>query len=311
MELNQENRSNVIQQIDVVNSPEQKNRFPVSEWLEILARIKDNIRHFNKLTEQEFLTIGGKIQKYHTDSTEITKTALATTENLSGSEVDNSIKGLNKIMKEFNNFLESSESKIAKSVKVTQDILSTIGEINGALSGFKKIVKYLRIFGISTKIESARLTREVTNFSDSAENVNKLCELIKLKYSHIKTKLTSIFILLDESSTKIQNLSENQKNKTSTALAKIKSNLDFLSEKPVMSSGSGKEILKMSEKLSTDIGEIVVSMQYHDITRQKLEHIEFVTLESSRKLREETSELQSSPAELLNHLNETGKLLEL
>ena len=49
-----------------------------------------------------------------------------------------------------------------------------VGELSGIVAAFAKIVKYLSMLGISTRIESARLGGDGRGFSTLADDVEKL-----------------------------------------------------------------------------------------------------------------------------------------
>jgi methyl-accepting chemotaxis protein len=255
----------------------------VSDWIYTLNGIDDNFIELQDSTEKELLQIGSKLTDYHSNSSQISKMSLETANLLSGEKINNAIDGLQNVLRDFNKYLEHSENELEEYIRTVKNILDIINEVQVPLSGFKKIVKHLRIFGISTKIENSRLTDSDTDFSALAEHVYKLSDLIHSNYSRIIEKSKTICTILHKNFSQLLDLSNVQRHKAQSILQKSQTSLDSLLDKHKVSSSSAKIVLSKSEELYKDIGEIVISMQYHDITRQQMEHVNNVLKDCSVK----------------------------
>lgn len=152
-------------------------------------------------------------------------------------------------------------------------ICQILNEISDKATYFQYIVKHLRILGISTKIESARLGTDEQGFNTLADNVDNLSVKITDKSYSIREKLVLLFKSAGAAKLNIQNLSGIEHENSNTILSNSKKSLDSLISQYKLSSSEVNKLSISSEKISKDIGQVVISIQYHDITKQQLEHV--------------------------------------
>ena len=163
--------------------------------IDILNRnLEETISSINLIStnsEKDFLEIGNKLRKFSDTSNKLTHIATQAADAVSDDILQKGISDLKEFLTEFRSYLKSSLGEIINDKSELQKILPSIEAIYDQISGFDKIVKNLRMLGISTKIESARLGTEDQGFYALAETVDKLSGMIKEKAEVILKK--SIF----------------------------------------------------------------------------------------------------------------------
>ena len=215
---------------------------------------------------------------------EISTTARSIADLVSGRALEGCMEGLQKLFGQMNAHLDLSGKKLSHNSETLLTILKTSDNIALHLAGFNRIVKHLRILGISTRIESARLVGSHDAFSNIADDVNRLSDLINSKSAGILQAVMSTHEVISETLSKVNLFEAGQQGQSQTMLDDIIRNLPSLSEKHELSSTAAHHIIGRSEEISRNVGEIVSSLQFHDITRQQIEHVIEVIDELSNKM---------------------------
>ncbi len=244
--------------------------------IDILNRnLEETISSINLIStnsEKDFLEIGNKLRKFSYTSNILTHIATQAADAVSDDILQKGISDLKEFLTEFRSYLKSSLGEIINDKSELQKILPSIEAIYDQISGFDKIVKNLRMLGISTKIESARLGTEDQGFYALAETVDKLSGMIKEKAEVILKK--SIF-LISELNNSIINLTKLEIDQSRQSDVVINQSQDSINAFHLMYEERVKKTEKISiisSNVSKNIYDIVTSIQIHDITRQRLEH---------------------------------------
>jgi methyl-accepting chemotaxis protein len=230
------------------------------------------INEFANNSEDNFLEVGKKLQKFSARSSEITKIASKAIDSGSDDILQKGINELNSFLENFREYLESSTEEIRTNISVLYKILPSIEAINKQRDGFDKIVKHLRMLGISTKIESARLGTEDQGFYALADTVNKLSGLINEKTVAIIGKSKYLIQELNSTITDLNTLEKNLNEQSNVILKNSKRSLDAFNNKYHERLLKTENISNASNEISQNINDIVMSIQFHDITRQRMEH---------------------------------------
>jgi methyl-accepting chemotaxis protein len=250
-------------------------------------------------TEKEFLQIGSKLQSFLSDSRTITDIASRTANSMSEDILNNGINELNILLKEFSDYLSKSAITIKSDEVELLKILESIHSVSDELSGFKRIVKHLRMLGISTKIESARLGNDDMGFNALADTVDRLSIMISEKAAIITNKAESLTKVISKTASDLNKLEKTQLTQSNLILKNTTTTLDAFNSKYNECSGKVSDVMNSFSKITKNISEIVTSIQFHDITRQQMEHVSEAVLELMERCKT-CNELESdeSKAEL-------------
>ncbi len=220
-------------------------------------------------TEGEFLAVGESLHHFYMRAKEISKLSSSVAGLMSGEEVGQTIEGF----RSFCDRIRKIESESAQSTDILRHVLSILWQMGTHLDGFRKTVRVLRVLCVSTRIESARLGSRDIGFSTLADDVDKLVLEIETKCAHLSDQTESLRQLIQDSLARVLDMEARQQKQARLILDSTLSSLVDLTEKHAMSSTSVMHISKRYESISRNIGEIVAAMQFHDITRQRIEHV--------------------------------------
>ena len=93
---------------------------------------------------------------------------------VTGEEVVNGIKSLDRIVGRMDYFLTNALEKDVQSSSTLCRIIEVLDDLDDPLAGFRKINKTLRMLGICTRIESTRLAEGAEGFDNLASDVQQL-----------------------------------------------------------------------------------------------------------------------------------------
>jgi hypothetical protein len=268
----------------------------------------NQINQFTEGSEGKFLEIGSKLQKYLTTSGGITQKSTSITASISEDILKNGINELNWLLKEFNSYLSTSIQEIQNDKKELHKIQPHIEAIINELEGFSKIVKQLRMLGIATKIESARLGTEDQGFNALAENVDKLSSLISEKAGNISKKSIYLFSELSGTISNLAKLEKEQEEQSQIIIKNISLSLEAFKAKHDGRMQESEKISLNSESITSSINSIVMSIQFHDITRQQMDHVRLACNENAHLLKSVSQNSESDSSSELGIVYDVCKL---
>jgi methyl-accepting chemotaxis protein len=266
--------------------PEVVNNFPpLIIWKEQLLQMGSALHNLATTTESDFLAIGGSITDFYQRACETTDMLSSLIGIMSGDDITHTIDGLRDILARIKENISNVEGEFAHELESLQRTLGIVDTIKSPLENFKKIVKVLKILSISIKIESAQLGQDQAGFVTLADDVEKLSLQINEKLISINASTLLLKGIIEENIAQILSLEKSEQRQVSGTLDTIGLSLTSLEEKNESSRKGTDLISNESGEISRHIGEVVSSMQFHDITRQKIEHAQEVLVGQAEKLR--------------------------
>ncbi len=245
----------------------------IDECIEKLHNADVLIGSVTTNSENEFLEIGSKLQKYLTGTRQLSSDASSIAASVSEKILKNGISELSSLLSQFSKILADSVKNIRTDREVLVIILNKVRMILNELGGFKRIVKNLRMLGIATKIESARLGTDDNGFVALADNVDNLSSMISDKADSIFRKATLLISEIGNTITDLKNLEDKNQEQSNLIISNTTHSLGAFEQKYNECFLKAEKISQSSNNVSKSISEIVTSIQFHDITRQQMEHV--------------------------------------
>ncbi|PKN73724.1 MAG: hypothetical protein CVU52_06980 [Deltaproteobacteria bacterium HGW-Deltaproteobacteria-10] len=165
---------------------------------------------------------------------------------------------------------------IGGSFDAEKDILyairANLALIRDPLVDFERVVRNLNILGILIKIERAGLGDAGMAFDTLAEEVRRIAALIGTKTGSLIDKTDTLIPALNNNIALIDNYKSQQEGQSRLVLDKISKDMALISQRKELSATVILGIAEQWRQTTASIGAIVQSMQFHDITRQRIEH---------------------------------------
>lgn len=247
-----------------------------------MQQLADNLDHLAGSTEGDFLAIGTNIKDFYKRAGEISKASSSVTCLMSGENITEAMEDLHCMLERTELDLISREQDSEQGTYNLKSIRSTIENIQDSLGEFKSIIRMLIMLGTNTRIESAYLTNDIDGFQNLADDVEKLTEVMGSKFVSMLKQLRILNDLIMHTLTNLTNVEKEQNVKRKKILKEMENSLSVLMNQHDLSLDTAKETEVESENISASISNIVSAMQFHDITRQQMEHIRDALKEKSR-----------------------------
>jgi methyl-accepting chemotaxis protein len=253
-------------------------------WSTSLEGMAQELRVVAGTTEDEFLTIGGRLQDFYQRGTGISGLASEMMGEVAGEHVSGAMDGLGNMLDEMGRYVGNAQKEIEGSSVTLREILGLLDHVEGPLSGFKKVNKVLRMLGISTKIESARLGQSAAGFDTLASDVGDLAVQVNDKAGVIMKRKEDLARAIERTLAGVLDSGAQQHKQVMGILDKTRVSLSSLTEINTRCSSAVANISAVSDEVSRNIGEVVMSMQAHDMVRQQIEHVDETLSELKERL---------------------------
>jgi methyl-accepting chemotaxis protein len=245
-----------------------------ASWSTGLGGMAAELKAVAGTTEDEFLAIGGKLQGFYQRGVGISLLASEMVGEVAGEHVSGAMDGLGNMLDEMGSYVNNAQEEIDRSSATLREILSLLDQVAGPLAGFKKVNKVLRMLSISTKIESARLGQSAAGFDTLASDVGDLSIQVNEKAGVILTRKDDLARAIEQTLKGVLDSGAQQHGQVMWILDKTRGSLASLTTINARCTSAVASISAVSDEVSRNIGEVVISMQAHDIVRQQIEHVE-------------------------------------
>ncbi len=243
----------------------------------------------NGKTESEFLTIGSNLNDFYSRVGEISTSASSSADLILGKEISRAIGDFQDLQNRVDSYLNHIEAEMEQCIKKLRAILITINGITKPVSDLKDIAQMLQMLAISTRIVTVNLSRKDSSFAALAANIKNMSKLINSKSTDILGQAKSLSYMVTNAISTLNQLEKRQAGLAGEILNNTRLGLGAITRMQKKSSGAAgitKVISDRSAQISSNISEIMVSLQFHDITHQKIDHSSTLIDQSNRDLME-------------------------
>ncbi|MBI5726822.1 MAG: hypothetical protein HY965_03145, partial [Ignavibacteriales bacterium] len=278
-------------------SQDSESRYTATSEGNLNTEISRNLGLINKKldqatqgTEKDVLAIGSKLQTFLVSSQNIAAHSSQTIESISKDILETGVAELNVLILNFSSSLGKSADALGSNKDKLSTILESVNNIVAGFQGFRRIIKQLKMLGISTKIETSRLGTDDKGFNTIADNVDRLAQLIDAKVSMIEAKAKLITAEIVKTTNDLLLLEKEQRHQSDLIVDHTMATLKVFEEKHNDYLLKTDTIKNDATAIYTSIRNIVTSIQFHDITRQQIEHVSEALSEAQNVLAENTGE---------------------
>ncbi|MGA3024821.1 MAG: hypothetical protein ABSF98_08645 [Bryobacteraceae bacterium] len=250
-------------------------------WREILGRVIADLDGLNHESEQDFLRIGGKLAELIA-AVDLISSELAVLANLvSGEHGLRASDALQCALNRSQKLRAHAEEGNGLLGGMSQDAV----RLKRTLSGFGGTVSTLRTLGVLTRIETARLGTAGADFGNLAEDVKSLAGNVQARIASALDAAALLIPPIESAMQDISALEEEQVRDLPSVISGLLASLSSFRDMQAMVRDSSVRLGSGHDAISGAFRRLIVSLQFHDITRQQVEHV----IEALRRLRSESA----------------------
>lgn len=238
-----------------------------------LGGIDEALKNLASSSEKDFLDIGARLQDIYSRATTMAELGASVVQVMTGEKITNAIEGLSTILEELKGHLDNSESGFDKISKGLADYRKTLKEVTSYLEKFRMLVLNLDMLGFFTRVENAHVFSGDTGFAALTNDVKALSRRIFDKSTQIQSKAGGLSILITQALAEFFKFKENHRSHALTMLNHSVTNHKLLVSKHHSATESAHRISGKSRQIKGEMGDIVSSLQFHDITSQQIGHV--------------------------------------
>ena len=239
----------------------------------------------NRSTERDFLAVGEKLMEIRATARQISSDMAALTELFSGG--NNASLALTKILEHS----RKMDAGIEQSGQTLLQVRDHSNRIRLAFAGLRNTVAVFRTLCTLTRIETSRLGSSGTDFGDLAAEVGPLSESIQAGGEGVLEASSRLDRSVQFSIRSGSDLRVRQLKELTALIADVIKSLEAFEGRRRQAAETSAYEAAQYEAVCSAVDGVVRSVQFHDITRQQVEHV----VEALGQLRSECENGRAGP----------------
>jgi hypothetical protein len=241
----------------------------VTEGAASLRQIVQDLEALNRSSERDFLAVGEKLMAFRSTARQMASDVAAVTDLISGEHGRSASHALTRMLEH----TQEIDAGIARSGQALEGVRELANRLRRAFSGLTHMVVVFRTLCTLTQIETARLGGAGAGLGHLAAEIRPLSESIR---SSGKGVLEASERLDREVQAAIRHGSElraTQLKEISPLISSVLESMQSFEERRRLALESSDRQAAQYAAVSAAIDDLVSSLQFHDITRQQVEHV--------------------------------------
>ncbi|MFP4479268.1 MAG: methyl-accepting chemotaxis protein [Desulfohalobiaceae bacterium] len=281
--------------------------YPLQDWMQGLDQMLPALQGLIADREGDFLQIGSGVRELSQMARDLAHGAIDLAGQASGQGLQEGVQELQASIHRMDS--SQGQADLGHIQQKCQELTQPVMQLQKEMFSFRPILKHLRVLSMSIRIESARLGSEGSRFQSLAQEVEALGQKTDSYSREVTGKTHQLLQRLEVVQHKVQSAREGQDTAVAPLLQGVQSNVAELSRLQAMSERISGSVSQRSQNIKEQIEEIYSSVQFHDISRQQVEHVQHVLEEVREVLQSELRvEQQEEARDLVAWLGDVSGL---
>lgn len=224
-------------------------------------------------SEKDFLAIGDYLSAFADRAGRIYETACTASQLVGTDTIKDTTAKLRRILEAAASGAASAQDDLRENIATLKEMIAQISKIAVDLAHFARSLKRLRALGISTRIESSRFRDARFRFESLADEVERSASVIESRHREMCGQVSTLSGAMTGVFNKALKTYGSQDANAALILEKLHLSLDSLEERQAVASAAMESLSDRSNDLVANISEVIMSLQFHDICRQQMEHV--------------------------------------
>lgn len=237
-----------------------------------LAALHRDLASVDQVTEEVFLRLGGQIEAFHGRALTISTGARDVLELLQGDAGESTLQHLQLLVERCYLWLNETSDKSRNICELLGDVSQQIEGLTTSVSGLRKVIKTLHSLRVSTRIEAAK--GYASGAGVLAKSLDELGNMVHEKISEIHARSDSLTPMIKASLEMEQKVQSEAVKVVKNDVSQARSLLKDFMESCIETGQWTTRLKECSDEVAQSFGEMIVALQFQDITRQRLEHVQ-------------------------------------
>lgn len=233
-----------------------------------LTKVIESLRNLAGSTEQEFLKLGAELERFVAGAGEQRR------EIASMVDAINATSGakLGQVLEDVSRW--TAQVGVSQThVRQLRQLVLIVRAVGDPLKSLDQAVRALRVTGVITRVESARLGSQSGGFDALAAEVASLADAIEAKSNAILEAVLGLCDFLQKTERGAAEFNSRQQAGIGAMMAECTGSFRELEDERLRVEDLTRSTQARYAALTSEIGNMVAGLQSHDSTRQRIEHI--------------------------------------
>ncbi|GAB1410124.1 methyl-accepting chemotaxis protein [Desulfovibrionales bacterium] len=222
--------------------------------------------------EEDFLHLGATIFAMNSQAGSFSRTASDMAQSVGQGALKATVSELQQQVNETRTLFTSASS--AKHLDDMAAILTRITSLGRAMDQFTRMVRTLKVLEVATRIESAHLGQAGSGFSTLADDVKSLSAKIAQNTDKIREQTQHLQTHIATARGDRQKQIHEQSLHAQEVFTNLSNSIEQLEHMRSGTEALVEELATGSHQVAKSMSQVVASVQFHDITRQQVEHVQ-------------------------------------
>jgi len=250
-------------------------RLAVAELGEVAAELET----LNRTTEADFLAVGGKLMAFLTSARELHSGIQTLSALVGGERSQDACQALVSVR----GFVDHMRQRLDETARSLEQLRAAAGRIRGRFATFGRIAMSFHITAILARIETSHLARSSEDLGNLAAEVRSSSDAIQTRAAEVVEAAAALDVRVAATLREVSRLDAIQRSELPALLGEVDADLEQFRSRQQIVAQASSSLTAHLESVTGELGAITTSLQFHDITRQQVEHVVEALSELSRR----------------------------
>jgi hypothetical protein len=238
-------------------------------WTEEIHRVILLLEQLNGETERDFLAVGGSLMSFLSSSRLLHEEISGLNSMVTGMESQNACDALDSVRR----YAEQLRRRSELSTSALVSLRSGAGRIRQGFSTFGNIATSFRVTAILARMEAARLSTTQQNLKSLADDVGECSSGIQGRAEQVLDAAGEFDARIASTLPAIARFDAIQRHELPALLTSVDADVAAFGSRIREAAETSASLARAQQALNQELSSITCSIQFHDITRQQIEHV--------------------------------------
>ena len=267
------------------DAPENNKNGHIENIVSIFSNIDEKIQSLHECSSQDFLTLNKHLKEFHKRAKSVSEHLNKITSMLDNSRTSNIFEDLDNLPASMKLQMKAIEKNNKNNIAILEKIYKNLNLLWVPLKNFRQNLLTLKFLITNLKLNySGFESSENKNIDNELEKLDFFIQEIKNIYPDIDKNLWDLKVNVKNRLFKLNDQRDKNLNALDSILSTLRSGISLFFVKHEKLVIQASKLSKDTEDSFRGIGRIITNLQYHDIIRQKMEHIQMAHKEIVKEL---------------------------